>query len=44
MRQLADELGVSYSLLRNVIYGRAKGHYGKAHHVAVALGMKDKPE
>lgn len=44
MRQLAEELGVSYSLLRNVIYGQAKGHYGKAHHVAVALGIKEAPE
>lgn len=40
----AREHGFPVRTVRAVIYGHNKGHYGQAHLVAVALGMKDKPK
>lgn len=40
----AQENGFPVRTVRAVIYGHNKGHYGQAHLVAIALGIKDKPE
>lgn len=39
--QLARELNVSENTVRGVLNGTIKGHFGKAHRVAVHLGMKE---
>jgi gp16 family phage-associated protein len=36
----AEENGFNVRAVRAVIYGHNKGHYGTAHRIAVALGLK----
>lgn len=36
----AKENGYPLQAVRSVIYGHNKGHYGQAHKIAVALGLK----
>lgn len=36
----AKENGYPVQAVRSVIYGHNKGHYGQAHKIAVALGLK----
>ena len=40
----ADEHDFSLTSVRAVISGHNKGHYGKAHEIAVALGIKEQAE
>lgn len=35
--------GFELSLVKDVLAGRVKGNYGKAHDIAVALGIKPPP-
>jgi gp16 family phage-associated protein len=44
VHQIAEEIGFPARNVRAVLYGQSKGNRGQAHHIAVALGMKDKPE
>lgn len=37
----AKSNGFTVWQVMNVIHGRAKGHWGTSHNVAVKLGMKD---
>lgn len=37
----ASENGFTYSNVRNVLSGRLQCRYGKAHAIAVLLGLKD---
>lgn len=37
----ANKHGFTPQQVLNVIHGRAKGHWGKSHAVAVRLGMKN---
>jgi gp16 family phage-associated protein len=39
--RLARALGVSKSIVYEVVRGRLRGHVGDAHKVAVALGLKE---
>jgi gp16 family phage-associated protein len=39
----ARDRGFDESLVRAVLLERAKGRYGKAHEIAVALGLKPDP-
>lgn len=39
----AQEHGFSKDLVYSVLGGRAKGHRGQAHKIAVALGLKPQP-
>ncbi|GAA5784678.1 DNA-binding protein [Chitiniphilus shinanonensis] len=38
--QWAEENGYSRNQVYRVLNGTDKGHYGKAHEIAVALGLK----
>ena len=40
VRQWSEEHGFKVRAVRAVISGRNKGHYGQAHRIAVALGLK----
>lgn len=40
--QWAKEHGFPVRAVRAVVYGHNKGHYGQAHIIAVALGLKGK--
>ena len=40
--QWAKENGFPVRAVRAVVYGHNKGHYGQAHSIAVALGLKGK--
>jgi gp16 family phage-associated protein len=41
IKQWSAECGVAdYALVRRLLNGSCKGRYGKAHHAAVALGLK----
>jgi len=40
IKQLAEERGLNYTAVRQVLNGFNKGKYGKAHHIAVTLGLK----
>lgn len=42
--QVAKELGFPVRAVQAVIYGHNKGYRGQAHEIAIALGMKEKPE
>lgn len=44
VRQFADTHGFPYYMVSRVINGVYKGNFGKAHEIAVALGMKEKIE
>ncbi|WP_026610103.1 DNA-binding protein [Methylocaldum szegediense] len=39
--QWARKNGFEPDHVRNVLYGRAKGHWGSAHAIAVKLGLKN---
>jgi gp16 family phage-associated protein len=39
--QWARRHGFEPEMVRNVIYGKAKGHWGEAHKIAVTLGIKE---
>ncbi|WP_343639849.1 DNA-binding protein [Roseateles sp.] len=39
----AEKHGFSKDLVYSVLAGRAKGHRGQAHRIAVALGLKPLP-
>lgn len=39
----AEQHGFSKDLVYSVLAGRAKGHRGQAHKIAVALGLKPQP-
>ena len=39
----ASRNGFEPSVVKDVLAGRVKGNYGKAHEIAVALGLKPKP-
>jgi gp16 family phage-associated protein len=41
IRGWAKRRGVSEQLVHAVLSGLAKGHYGRSHEIAVALGIKD---
>lgn len=41
LSEKARQLGVKRTTVVDVLHGRAKGHYGEAHVVAVRLGIKD---
>lgn len=41
IKEWAKDNGFSIYSVRAVISGHNKGHYGKAHKIAVALGIKD---
>lgn len=41
IRSWAHRQGVSEQLVHAVLSGVAKGHYGRSHRIAVALGLKD---
>lgn len=41
LRQFCDEKGLPYKTAVAVLNGSNKGHFGKAHDVAVALGIKE---
>lgn len=41
--QWAREQGFNVRAVRAVISGQNKGHYGQAHNIAVALGLKASP-
>lgn len=40
----ADEHGYTRNEVYRVLNGQAKCHYGKAHEIAVKLGLKPAPE
>ena len=40
VQQWATGQGFNVRAVRAVLYGHNKGHYGQAHKIAVALGMK----
>ncbi len=40
----AKQNGFPVRAVRAVISGHNKGHYGQSHDIAVALGLKKKPE
>jgi gp16 family phage-associated protein len=40
----AKENGFPLRSVRAVLSGHNKGHYGQSHAIAVALGLKEKPE
>ena len=39
--QWAEEHGFDVRNVRAVLYGHNKGHWGQAHKIAVALGLKE---
>lgn len=43
-REIAAEINTDYESIRNVLNGKSKCTRGKAHHIAVALGLKPKVE
>ena len=42
--QFARDKGLSLDAVKEVLNGRSKANFGKAHAAAVALGMKPNPE
>ena len=42
--QFARDKGLSLDAVKEVLNGRSKANFGKAHDAAVALGMKPNPE
>jgi gp16 family phage-associated protein len=42
--QFARDKGLSLDAVKEVLNGRSKANFGKAHAAAVALGMKPTPE
>lgn len=40
IKSFADSKGFDYRTVQAVLSGTNKGHHGKAHDVAVALGLK----
>lgn len=40
---LARQLGVSRTVIDDLLRGRSKGNYGGSHKAAVALGLKTPP-
>ncbi len=40
LKKWAEERGYPYYMVSRVISGAVKANYGKAHDIAVALGMK----
>ena len=40
----ADKNGYNRNEVYRVLNGQAKAHYGKAHEIAVKLGLKSDPE
>ena len=42
--QCAEELGYTAPEVYRVVNGTVKARYGKAHQIAVELGLKAKPE
>ncbi|KCX14505.1 DNA-binding protein [Acinetobacter pittii] len=44
LAQFAREHGFEINDVYRVIGGSRKGHYGKGHEIAVALGLKPNPE
>lgn len=42
--QFARDHGLSLDAVKEVLNGRSKANFGKAHDAAVALGMKRNPE
>lgn len=44
IRNWAQKRGYKPLLVYAVIAGRRKGKHGKAHHIAVELGLKSKPK
>lgn len=43
LRQFCEEKNICYQAARELLIGKAKGHRGKAHLAAVALGLKPDP-
>lgn len=41
LRQFCTEKGLPYNNTCAVLNGVNKGHFGKAHEIAVALGLKE---
>lgn len=41
IREWAEVHSLSERVVRGVLSGRFKGHYGQSHRAAVLLGMKD---
>lgn len=41
LTQVAEEKGLPYRTVQALLNGTNKGHYGKAHDVAIALGLKE---
>jgi gp16 family phage-associated protein len=44
LRQWAEENGFNPGSVYRVMGGINKGHYGKAHEIAAALGIKPAPD
>jgi len=44
IKQWSEENGYPYYMVSRVISGTSKAHYGLAHDIAVALGMKAQPK
>lgn len=42
--QWAEQNGYTRNEVYRVLNGQAKAHYGKAHEIAVKLGLKSNPE
>ncbi len=40
IRSWAEAHGWPYHAVTDVLYGRSKGNFGRAHAIAVALGIK----
>lgn len=43
LREFCAEKNISYQAARELLIGKSKGHRGKAHLAAVALGLKPDP-
>lgn len=44
LKQFAEKNGFPYYMVSRVVSGSSKANFGRAHDVAVALGMKKKSE
>ena len=44
VREWSRKHGFHYEIVYSVLRGKTKGRFGQAHHIAIALGIKEPPE
>lgn len=44
VREWAKKNGFNSLIVYDVLRGKTKGKFGQAHHIAIALGIKEPPE